>query len=55
MSNAAARPPPDGTRTMNVIEQLEREQIAKLTANREIPEFAPGDTVRVSVRVTEGP
>lgn len=39
---------------MNVIEQLEREQIAKLTANREIPEFAPGDTVRVSVRVTEG-
>lgn len=39
---------------MNVIEQLEREQIAKLTANREIPQFAPGDTVRVSVRVTEG-
>ena len=39
---------------MNVIEQLEREQIAKLTENREIPAFSPGDTVRVSVRVVEG-
>lgn len=41
---------------MNVIEQLEREQIAKLTADREtpIPDFGPGDTVRVSVRVVEG-
>lgn len=39
---------------MNVIEQLEREQIARLTENREIPAFSPGDTVRVSVRVVEG-
>ena len=39
---------------MNIIETLEREQIAKLTEDREIPAFAPGDTVRVSVRVTEG-
>jgi len=39
---------------MNVIEQLEKEQIAKLTAQRPVPEFAPGDTVRVSVKVVEG-
>ena len=39
---------------MNMIEQLESEQIARLTEGREIPEFAPGDTVRVSVRVVEG-
>ncbi len=39
---------------MNIIEQLEREQIDALTANREIPEFSPGDTLRVNVRVVEG-
>jgi large subunit ribosomal protein L19 len=39
---------------MNIIEQLEKEQIAKLDAQREVPEFAPGDTVRVSMRVVEG-
>jgi large subunit ribosomal protein L19 len=39
---------------MNVIEQLEKEQIAKLTAQRPIPEFAPGDTVRINVKVVEG-
>ncbi len=39
---------------MNTIERLEQEQIAKLTANRKIPEFSPGDTVRVNVKVTEG-
>ncbi len=39
---------------MNIIEQLEREQIAKLTAVREIPVFAPGDTLRVNVKVVEG-
>jgi large subunit ribosomal protein L19 len=37
---------------MNIIEQLEREQIAKL--NRTIPEFRPGDTVTVNVKVKEG-
>ncbi len=37
---------------MNIIEQLEKEHIAEL--NKEVPEFAPGDTVRVSVRVKEG-
>jgi large subunit ribosomal protein L19 len=39
---------------MNIIEELEKEQIAKLTAQRSVPEFAPGDTVRVSVKVIEG-
>src|ERR687897_610931 len=39
---------------MNVLQQLEREQIAQLTESRPIPEFGPGDTVRVSVKVVEG-
>ena len=39
---------------MNIIQQLEQEQMAKLTANRETPEFARGDTVRVEVKVVEG-
>lgn len=39
---------------MNIIEQLEQEQMAEVAAKREIPEFSPGDTVRVNVRVTEG-
>jgi len=39
---------------MNVIEQLEKEQIAKLTAERAVPEFAPGDTLRVNIKVVEG-
>jgi large subunit ribosomal protein L19 len=39
---------------MNVIEQIEREQIEKLTAQRKVPSFAPGDTLRVHVKVVEG-
>ena len=39
---------------MNVIEQLEKEQIDRLVAERPIPDFAPGDTVRVNVKVIEG-
>jgi large subunit ribosomal protein L19 len=39
---------------MNVIEQLEKEQMAKLSAGKEIPEFGPGDTVLVNVKVVEG-
>ena len=39
---------------MNVLEQMEQEQVAKLLETREIPEFAPGDTVRVALRVVEG-
>jgi len=39
---------------MNLIETLEAEQAAKLAALRSIPEFAPGDTVIVNVKVKEG-
>ena len=39
---------------MNVIEQIEAEQIARLTSERPIPAFAPGDTVRVHFKVVEG-
>jgi large subunit ribosomal protein L19 len=39
---------------MNVIEELERAQAAKLASSREIPEFQPGDTVIVNVKVKEG-
>ena len=39
---------------MNIIEQLEREEIARLTGDRPVPEFGPGDTVRVHVKVVEG-
>ncbi len=38
----------------NIIQQLEAEQAAKIEAQRKLPEFSPGDTVRVNVRVTEG-
>ncbi len=39
---------------MNIIEQLDAEQVAKIEAKRVLPEFSPGDTVRVNVRVVEG-
>ncbi len=39
---------------MNIIETIEREQIAELTQTRAIPEFRPGDTLRVGVKVIEG-
>ena len=39
---------------MNLIQQLEKEQVAKLTTNKDIPDFAPGDTVLVNVKVVEG-
>lgn len=39
---------------MNIIEELEAEQAAKIAAKRTLPEFSPGDTVRVNVKVTEG-
>jgi len=39
---------------MNIIEQLDQEQVAKLTANKDIPDFEPGDTVIVNVKVKEG-
>jgi large subunit ribosomal protein L19 len=39
---------------MNLIQQLEAEQISKLTAGKKIPEFRAGDTLRVGVKVVEG-
>ncbi|MBC8268959.1 MAG: 50S ribosomal protein L19 [Rhodospirillaceae bacterium] len=39
---------------MNVIEEIEKEQVGKLTADRDMPEFAAGDTIRVNVKVVEG-
>jgi len=41
-------------RDMNIIEQIDAEQMEALAAKRAIPEFAPGDTVRVNVKVKEG-
>lgn len=38
----------------NIIEALEQEQVSKLTASKSIPDFAPGDTVKVNVKVIEG-
>src|SRR5574338_1336555 len=39
---------------MNLIQQLEQEEIARLSQGKTIPEFAPGDTVVVNVKVKEG-
>ena len=39
---------------MNLIQQLEAEQIQKLSQARAIPEFRPGDTLKVGVKVVEG-
>ena len=39
---------------MNVIEELEREEIERLADGVEMPDFEPGDTVRINVKVTEG-
>ena len=39
---------------MNLIAKIEQEEIARLSANKTLPSFAPGDTVVVSVNVVEG-
>jgi len=39
---------------MNIIKQYEAEQTAKLTQGKTIPDFAPGDSLRVNVKVIEG-
>ena len=39
---------------MNLIAQLEKEQIDRLSAGKEFPDFEPGDTVLVNVKVVEG-
>jgi large subunit ribosomal protein L19 len=39
---------------MNLLQQLEKEQVAKLSTGKEIPDFGPGDTVLVNYKVVEG-
>src|SRR5580698_2224901 len=39
---------------MNLIKEIENEQIAKLSAARAIPDFQPGDTLIVNVKIVEG-
>ena len=39
---------------MNIVDRIGKEQMEKALAQREIPKFAPGDTVRVEVKVVEG-
>src|ERR1700726_3472169 len=39
---------------MNLLQQLEAEQVGRLVAERPVPPFQPGDTVKVSLRVVEG-
>ncbi len=40
--------------TMNTIQEIEQEQVAKLTEKKSIPKFSPGDTIKVNVKVVEG-
>ncbi len=39
---------------MNIIQEIEQEHLAGIAGDKEIPDFSPGDTVRVNVRVVEG-
>jgi len=39
---------------MNIIDRIEKKQIEKVLEQRELPDFGPGDTVRVDVKVIEG-
>jgi large subunit ribosomal protein L19 len=39
---------------MNLIQTLEKEQVEKLSAGKEMPDFGPGDTLLVNVKVVEG-
>ena len=39
---------------MNILQTFEAEEVARLTASRAVPVFAPGDTLKVSVKVVEG-
>ena len=54
VSSALAVSEEPKVKTMNIIQQLEAEQAAKIEAKRTLPEFSPGDTLRVNVKVTEG-
>jgi large subunit ribosomal protein L19 len=39
---------------MNLLREIEKEQVAKLTTGKEIPDFQPGDTLIVNVKIVEG-
>jgi large subunit ribosomal protein L19 len=39
---------------MNLIQTIEQEEVARLSVGKDIPEFQPGDTVIVNVKVVEG-
>jgi large subunit ribosomal protein L19 len=39
---------------MNIIQELEKEQADAVLGQRAVPDFAPGDTLKVNVKVTEG-
>ncbi len=39
---------------MNILQQIEAEELAKLKGARPIPDFAPGDTLKVNVNIREG-
>jgi len=39
---------------MDIIQQLDKEQVERLSAGKEVPDFGPGDTVLVNVKVVEG-
>ncbi|MFZ1990939.1 MAG: 50S ribosomal protein L19 [Alphaproteobacteria bacterium] len=39
---------------MNIIDQLNQEEVARVAKGKDIPNFQPGDTLRVNVRVVEG-
>jgi large subunit ribosomal protein L19 len=46
--------PKEDGEIMNLLQTIEHQEIAKLTSDKSIPKFGPGDTVRVFVKVTEG-
>jgi large subunit ribosomal protein L19 len=39
---------------MNIVEQISQEQVTKMNESRPVPDFAPGDTLKVHVKVVEG-
>jgi large subunit ribosomal protein L19 len=47
---------PAGARevAMNIIQTIEREELARVTEGKQIPDFEPGDTLKVNVKVVEG-
>ena len=45
---------PEGEKAMNILDKIGQKQIDKVLADRPVPEFGPGDTLRVDVKVVEG-